>query len=573
MNLSSKIHQLEEVLPHAEGEERLNLLLELGQLVYPTQPERALKIGLEALTLAQNLQLVIPEAMALRLIGIGYAGQFANDRAIEFFLKSLSLDEKHNNLQGMVSAYVNLGKAYQMQQDYHTSLEFLEKALQIQMKLDDPRLLPHIYRNLGVTYQSLGDYDRALEYFQKELNLQEHLDSAESLATLFNNIGALYALKGDYDVGLDYQLKALEIWQQQGNQQGIAMCYINLGSGCRIQGKFEQALEYLHWGLDLAKKTGAKNWERIAYNNLFLLQETLENYREALEYHKHLLALEQELFNLEKNRHITSIELQYKTEKREREAEIYRLKNVELASALERLRRLNAEKNDFLEIVSHDLKNPLSYLIGISDLVTSYSVNTFSKEDLLAYFPRIRRTANRMLNLVTNLLDVNRLENGDVQFTLEPVNMQLVVLEVLSNYNAAADSKKIMLEFESPVHTLYAYADKSAVDQVLDNLISNAIKYSYGGTRVCIELLDRDDYIRCTVRDQGQGLSEADLQQVFTKYTRLSAQPTDGEHSSGLGLSIVKRLVDEMNGTVWVESEGPEKGATFGFDLPKAVSS
>jgi len=236
----------------------------------------------------------------------------------------------------------------------------------------------------------------------------------------------------------------------------------------------------------------------------------------------------------------------------------------EIAAKNDELVRLNQEKNEFLGIVAHDLKNPLSAIRGMAELIKE-SLGRVSQQELLEYATIIEGAAGQMFNLITNLLDVNQIETGQFNLHWQSVNILPIIQSLVRNYTLRATAKNItLISSQSPENSLYfkSMVDENLLYQVLDNLISNAIKYSPLDKLIQVRLLQTKDKIRCEIQDEGPGLSDADQQKLFGKFTRLSPKPTAGEHSTGLGLFIVKKLVEAMKGQVWCESE-LGKGATF----------
>jgi signal transduction histidine kinase len=173
---------------------------------------------------------------------------------------------------------------------------------------------------------------------------------------------------------------------------------------------------------------------------------------------------------------------------------------------------------------------------------------------------------------------VNALERGGQQFNITTFDIAPSLSFATDLYNGRGAEKNIMLHFDYPKNaTTMVLADRLAVEQIIDNIISNAVKYSPHGKNVWVSVEERTMTLKANenmknaivfaVRDEGPGLSEEDKGKLFSKFSRLSAQPTGGEHSTGLGLSIVKKMVELMNGKVWCESE-LGKGATFLVALP-----
>ncbi len=233
----------------------------------------------------------------------------------------------------------------------------------------------------------------------------------------------------------------------------------------------------------------------------------------------------------------------------------------------ERLREMNEEKNDFLGIVAHDLRSPLSNIVSASSMVLTDP--EMDRAQIDEFVDIVRTSAQHMIHLVENLMDVNAIEQGRMKIDLSPCELGELVRGVANNYQGRAQAKQQELSFTEEPGPLVALADPHATIQVFDNLISNAVKYSPAGKRIEVRLLRRNGMIRCEVADQGPGVTPADLKKMFGKFARLSARPTGGEPSSGLGLSIVKKMVEAAGGKVWCESE-PGQGARFIVELPSA---
>jgi signal transduction histidine kinase/ligand-binding sensor domain-containing protein len=239
--------------------------------------------------------------------------------------------------------------------------------------------------------------------------------------------------------------------------------------------------------------------------------------------------------------------------------------NERLESQNQRLEDLNTEKNELMGIVSHDLKNSIGAVRTFGELIHNQS---FVGEEALEAAGHIVATSDRMLELVKNLLDVNRLESGAMQLYRVEVDIAPIVGSVAAQYAERAALKSIQIGFSCEAERSVVFVDEQAFMQVMDNLVSNAVKYSPHGKNVFVRVKSSDNAVRVEVEDEGPGISEEDMKKLFGKFARLSARPTGGEHSTGLGLSIVKKMVEAMNGAVWCESE-LGKGAKFIVELPR----
>lgn len=240
--------------------------------------------------------------------------------------------------------------------------------------------------------------------------------------------------------------------------------------------------------------------------------------------------------------------------------------NIKLVELNEELVQLNQMKNEFLGIAAHDLKNPLWAIQELSQMIEK-DYQEISQEEVVEYAQMISVSSQQMFELISNLLDVNRIESGKMRLSPKTIDLWPLLQRLVKDYRERAKAKDIQLQFAVPETPFDAYVDEHSIRQVLDNLLSNAVKYSPTGKSVSVHLSQYEQTIRCTIQDEGPGLSKTDQEQLFGKFMRLTPEPTGGEHSTGLGLFIVKKFVEAMNGKVWCESE-LGKGSTFVIELP-----
>ncbi|MDM8558737.1 hybrid sensor histidine kinase/response regulator [Candidatus Parabeggiatoa sp. HSG14] len=243
----------------------------------------------------------------------------------------------------------------------------------------------------------------------------------------------------------------------------------------------------------------------------------------------------------------------------------------ELEKNNQALIKLNQDKNEFLGIAAHDLKNPLSVIQGYAEMIIE-DYDDMSKSEVVEVNHLILNSSRQMCELVRNLLDVNAIESGKINAELSRVDI-LPTVQILANtYSTRAKTKNISVQLHQQQNQYDAFVDKNTVHQILDNLISNAVKYSPHGKHINIRMRQLEEKICCEIQDEGTGLSTEDQQKLFSKFTRLTPKPTGKEHSTGLGLFIVKKLVEAMNGNVWCESE-LGKGTSFFVEFPVFLST
>jgi len=234
----------------------------------------------------------------------------------------------------------------------------------------------------------------------------------------------------------------------------------------------------------------------------------------------------------------------------------------ELEEQNKALNILNEQKNRFLSIAAHDLRNPISGIRVFSTWLEEH-INDESKE----YATIIKDESAKMLHLLNNLLDISKIETGSFELNLREADYVAMVQQRIRMNEMLAKEKKIRLvsDFEKPSQMLSFDTEK--MEQVLNNLISNAIKYSYPDSIITVKVYCEHQQVVTQVIDHGQGIPEKDIKEIFYPFKKSGAIPTGGEPSHGLGLTIVKKIVEEHHGQIGVRSEWG-KGSVFYFTLP-----
>jgi signal transduction histidine kinase len=225
----------------------------------------------------------------------------------------------------------------------------------------------------------------------------------------------------------------------------------------------------------------------------------------------------------------------------------------------------NKEKNELLGLTAHDLKNPINSISMLSKVLRD--TEKLSNEEIKEYSGDIASTAERMLSLIKELLDFNAIEEGRIKIKPELLELNEILAEVAGFYKNLAERKGIIIQTDFPENIIYVKTDRNAISQILDNLVSNAVKYTFPGKKVNISISEENNLAIIKIKDEGQGFTEEDKKKIFQKFSKLSAKPTAGEHSTGLGLSIVKKYADMIGAEIKLESEAGI-GSTFIITLP-----
>lgn len=221
-------------------------------------------------------------------------------------------------------------------------------------------------------------------------------------------------------------------------------------------------------------------------------------------------------------------------------------------------------QNQMLSIYAHDMKNPLSTMVLAAELIKE------EKNDMQA----IEGMCNRIINagkkttkVINDLLESAHREANEIILRFSKVDFTNLIKDVVATNQILANKKNQKVQLNIEAHPL-VLANEDKLTEITDNLINNAIKYSQKNKNITITIKERNGKAILEVQDEGAGLTEEDKENLFQRFTRLSARPTGGESSTGLGLSIVKTLVEAHHGMVWAESDGKDKGSKFVVELP-----
>jgi signal transduction histidine kinase len=225
------------------------------------------------------------------------------------------------------------------------------------------------------------------------------------------------------------------------------------------------------------------------------------------------------------------------------------------------------QNKQIIGVVSHDLKGPFNRIFALVHLI-SLSAENFTP-DQQDYLNKIHQIVADGLGMIRNLLDNRQMEDKGIDFVNEKINLVSLLSSLVKNYQILAEKKGIAVHFTGPTHAILI-ADKLYLTRIFENLISNALKFTEPGRQVFVKVADHENTISISIRDQGLGISPEDQQKLYHKLQRLTARPTGGESSTGLGLWIVKTILDKMEGVI--ECESSKDGTTFTVNLKKSTT-
>jgi len=567
------------------------------------------KEGLDAFLQEEKIrrQLGDERALANVIHNIANAYHYLNNlqKAMMLYLEAVQKFETMRDYGRLRSVYNNIGWLHFKIGNYAESLDYYLKCQKIAEESGDKADVAQALNAIGTVYQKVGELEHALSFYQKSLKLAEEVGSKEGIGMAFGNIGIVYYEMKRFDEALEVNYQSKRIFEEIDHVYhlsmalaNIAVCYEALSMESEAlffyeeslkaakksgnvqvevevlhkqanlllkRNEKEEALHLLRNALRIGKKAQLKNILLQVYRLMVDVYRALGDFESALSAYESFYELEKELFNEESNRKIRNMQLAFELEQGKREMELEKQKNAELTRLNKELSEANRLKTELLGIAAHDLKNPLQSILGFAELIKERVNDSFVQQ----YAQRIRTASERMVEMITLLLQDAAISQGKIALNLSEVNVSELCESLIEFYRMRAEEKGQVLQMQLEPNCIMQ-ADRQYLVQIVENLLSNAIKYSESGKKITLSLrrVPADEAIEIAVRDEGQGLTEEDKSKLFGKFQRLSAKPTGNESSTGLGLAIVKELVELHRGKIWAESDGKDKGATFYVRFP-----
>lgn len=512
------------------------------------------------------------------------------EEAISYFQKSLSISNEIGNSNGVAGIYSQIGSIYTDMQEYKKSSENFAKSLDIRKKLKQKRAIVDAAFNYSEALSNLEKYKESLLVLEEAKSICLELDDKTLMRDCFGRLAEVAGKSGNSED----QSKYFDLFQNLERQiQQEKMNQVKQESEAKI-GEIKQTTKTIISEKDkelLITSEELENQRQVSRERqlaISLLEREHQIDQLTLKEQEAKLKLQQ-VINLSLGGGLILVVLLAFTlyrgyvQKRKSNDQLFKLNSEITRQASEianqnhlleksnfELTELNVEKNYIIGIVAHDLKSPLNNLKGLLEVFRMRITN--ATEDQLKYMELMSKSVERMKSMISRILDVNAVEQKDLNINMKEVDLAELIKNLVSDKLESAANKKINIKTEFNDTKYLAKVDDEFYYQVMENLITNAIKFSPFDKNIYLRLTDDNGKVRTEVKDEGPGINEEEKNKLFKKFSKLSARPTNGESSTGLGLSIVKRYVEAMNGHVWCESQ-IGKGTSFIVEFEKPVSA
>ncbi|MEM1336269.1 MAG: tetratricopeptide repeat protein [Bacteroidota bacterium] len=528
--------------------------------------------------------------------------------AMPYVLRSLKIDEALDYQPGILSSQMSLGNINFYLKNYDSAIAyFLDIVATCKAMGNQEIYIAHAYNNIGSIYFEQHEFQRAAEFYTKSLALEKEFGDTNGIALKYNNLGSVYKELGDLDRAEEYFNKALTMRKELGDLYGISSTENNLGQLYLVEDNAAKALQFYRSALEHAKEAGSLEALKMAYEGLARAYKKQGRYQLALNYYEGFLELNDSLLNAEKATKITELAARYESEKKENEIALLK-KNEELQQAqlvqqeaslrTSRLQRniliaglalltivvfliaysykqrlaakeliqknqqeTEAIRTRFFAGISHEFRTPLTLIAApVLQLQRKYT----DEKETHWMLDLIRQNANRLLKLINQILDLSKLEAGKLALQVAKEEIVSWLRVISASFTSLADSKDIAFVQDFPEDSIISFFDREKVEQILSNLLSNAMKFTPQGGSVRLRVSRKSDLLYIEVRNTGTQISEKDQVRIFERFYQ-----TDAQHYSqgtGIGLALVKEFTELHHGSVRVHSD--EQHTTFSFTLP-----
>ncbi len=508
-------------------------------------------------------------AFSYNNLGIVKQNQEQFDKALQYFQKALEIRKNLGDIREKASTLSRIGSLKIVQEDYSSALDNLYKALKLFKEVNDQRGISQTLNYLGQAHIGIDDLSKAEKYFYRSIDIAQNIDISRITNQNYYNLAKLYAGKNDYHNAYNYQQKYLYLKDSIFSEVSRRRIY-------EFQMLFER--ERKEKELELYRKAShinALNYEKqrllknfllagviiviillfLLYNRYLVINKT----NKLLEKRKEEISQSNEkLINLNK------ILFEQKKKVDDLNQKLHQT-NQKLIESEKHLIEVNAAKDKFFSIISHDLRNPFASIVSFSRMLKR-DIENLSREELKNLTLELDKTVAIINDLLENLLQWSRSHTGKIKYDPQYLDMAEIVDDNINLFSTKAKIKEISID-NGINSNLIVWADYNMTDTVIRNLLSNAIKFTKEKGKVQLYYKTDKDYAYISVKDNGVGISKEVQEKVFCSETLLSTAGTHDEKGSGIGLLLCKEFVEKQYGKI--EFESKEKGGSiFTFSLP-----
>ncbi|NCA77678.1 MAG: tetratricopeptide repeat protein [Alphaproteobacteria bacterium] len=564
-----------------------------------------------------------------------------NKKALEIYFRALKMQEESRNEQGKALTLNNIGIVYFNLKNFDKALEYYHKALEIRERINDPFGIASSCSNIGNALGMKGKSGQAKPFFERALVIFKEKQDINSMAVVYSQIGHYLLEEGKDQEGMEYLRKSIRINEESGNMHSLAYVLLEYAMVQLKNGDHKQALTNLTHCREIFSETDNPDMLSQVYEGLALYYEKTGQYRQALQYFKEFSRIRDSIFTGESHDRVAAAEWQYESEKTNTEnvrlsrdkvltelaaqrhrqsrnvfialavillvtlfliVHQYRLKRrlsailqaqnkdlevkgkqierqkEKIENQFNKLKELDELKTRFFANISHEFRTPLTLIGGPIEEILKSDQAILLPGDMTAKLTMTLRNVRQLKNLTNQMLDLSRLKAGKMKLRTTLFELAGYLRRTINTFESAIPgNKSIQLRYQSEVERIWIHLDPEKIDQIINNLISNAIKSIDQEGEIVVNLsgpsnhelntTHEGSFVTVTISDNGRGISAVDLSRIFDRFFRADDSSLSQEPGTGIGLELTRDLVELHGGSIHVSSE-PGKGSCFTVHFP-----
>lgn len=555
--------------------------------------QESINLAEEAVTISEEIHYSKGLAHSQSHLGLFYMIMGSNKEGLAASELALSYFEAMEDKSGMAGALYNIGSIQYKTSNHHVGLEYFYRCLSLQQEIKDAFGESKTLKAVGYIYETFGEFDKARDMYERCREISQSVNDKNGESNACNPLSGIYLKKDQFEEAFETINTSIRLKKETGDRRGLAFAYYGIAKIHVRLGEHLEAKKYLLVGLDIHAEVGEHLGSAMCLNKLGQLYYHLQDYdkasgflndaievgeqmdnqvvmykayyyhfkiamareqvKEALNYHIQYHEHKESVINSETSGRIKSLEAMWKADNMEREANIQMEKNV----AIE---KKNAELDTFVYRVSHDLRGPISSLLGLYTVVKM----DIEDEKSLEYFEIYQEQISRLNIIIIDLIELTKVKDWALKKV--GIDFDKMVNECISSFNYLPNFEHMVFDINIQKN-LNIKSDRSLMNTLLQNLIENGIKYSKaeGNGTLCIDinLVDEEKLLSIVIEDDGIGIAEEHKERIFEMFFRANSDV----QGSGLGMYILKNAVDKLEGAIDLQTQ-LGKGSRFEILLP-----
>ncbi|ELR69477.1 hypothetical protein C900_05009 [Fulvivirga imtechensis AK7] len=540
----------------------------------------------------------IPDGIASSYNNIGNLSNEMGDyaMAIEYYTKSSNAYEVLGDELSAAITIANMGMIQNRLGNYHEAISYFKQANKIFTGKGHQGGINFVLNQLGVSYKNTGSLQEAMSVYRQALSNYEATGHKFEMSGLYQNIGNIYWEKQEYDSARLSYFRSLQLIESIGDSTGLGRVHNAIGQSYAIQGDHRQAKEHFLQAREIAQLVNNPLVLMNAEEQLKSAFVALGEYEQALLSFDRYISIKDSLQGVEKLRIAEEVEAKYQNEKKQKEIALLSAQNdlsslqiakrenernylmalsvVAFALGLlaynryktkqrsnKKLQELNKLQSGFFANISHEFRTPLALILALLDKKMQGS--DADQKD----FEIMHRNARRLLQLINQLLDLSKLEAGNVRLAVRPMPVADFLKKITASFTSLAESRSIQYLVDIPQSEEKGYLDPDKIEKIVYNLLSNAFKFTSTGGTVRFECSINAKKLIISVSDDGIGISAEKLDRIFDRFYQVDSADSREFEGSGIGLALTKELAELHRGSITVASQ-PEQGCSFLVAIP-----